>query len=87
MNRDTERARERQRMVRLSALYTIAFFGAAAVVAIGGSAMVAWLLSRTGLPFGTTWLIILAIVVLPAIIGTVLRSIRSRRSGVDIHRE
>jgi len=74
-------------MVRASALYTFAFFATALVVAVGGSAVVAWLLSRGRLPFVTTWLVTIAIVVLPTAIGSLVRFVRSRGSGTDLHRE
>lgn len=74
---DPDAARRRQ-ILRRAALYTWGFLGAAVLVAIGGSAFVAWLLSRAGFPFRTTWLVIAAIVVLPSLLGLVIRAVREQ---------
>jgi hypothetical protein len=75
-SRDLERVR--RRIFLRANLYTWGFLAAALVVAVGGSGLVAWLLSRTGLPFATTWVVITAIVLLPSLLGMVVRAVRER---------
>jgi membrane protein implicated in regulation of membrane protease activity len=52
------------------------FLAAGLIVAIGGSALVALLMSRGGLPFLQTWLVITAIVLIPSLLGMVIRAVR-----------
>jgi hypothetical protein len=53
---------------------------AAIGVAFGGSALVAWLLSTTGLPFVRTWIVLSVVVLLPSLLGIVWRALRERSS-------
>ena len=69
---------QRRQILRRATAYTWGFLGAGVLVALGGSALVAWLLTRRGLPFVTTWLIIVAIVVLPSLLGLVVRAVRDQ---------
>jgi FtsH-binding integral membrane protein len=76
---DFERSAARRRsIVRRAQLYTYGFLAAALVTAFGGSALVAWVLTATGLPFGKTWLAILIIVLLPSLVAMVWRAVRDR---------
>lgn len=71
-----------RRIMRRASLYTWGFFVAAIGVALGGSALLAWLLARVGLPFVETWLVVSIIVLLPSLIGIVWRGVRERtRTG------
>ena len=53
-------AERRRRAIRRATLYTYGFLGAALLTTVGGAALVAWILSFTGLPFLTTWLVLMA---------------------------
>jgi FtsH-binding integral membrane protein len=70
-------ARRRQIMQR-ARMYTYGFLAAALAVAFGGSTIVAWVLSRTGLPFLQTWIVVLIIVLLPSLVTMVWRAVRDR---------
>lgn len=76
--RPEEFDRRRRELLRRATVYTWGFFSIAVTLAVGGSALVAWLLSRSGLPFLRTWLIIISLVVLPSLIGLVVRGVRER---------
>jgi len=71
--------RTRRIILRRSAFYMYGFLAAGLIVAIGGSALVALLMSRGGLPFLPTWLVITAIVLLPSLLGMVIRAARERK--------
>ena len=58
-----------KRALRRATLYTYGFLIAAVLVAVGGTALVALLLTRSGLPFGPTWPVLLAIVVVGVALG------------------
>lgn len=76
---DFDRSAEiRRRIILRAQLYTYGFLAAALFVAFAGSAMVAWILSRTGLPFLKTWIAILIIVLLPSLVTMVWRAVRER---------
>lgn len=47
-----------RRVLRRAAVFTYALFFAAVAVAIGGSALLAWLLVPAGFPFRQTWLVL-----------------------------
>jgi FtsH-binding integral membrane protein len=68
----------RRRIIVRAKMYTYGFLAAALAIAFGGSAMVAWILSRTGLPFVKTWIAILIIVLLPSLVTVVWRAVRER---------
>jgi FtsH-binding integral membrane protein len=71
--------RRRRIILRRAALYTYGFLAAGLIVAIGGSALVAMLMARGGLPFLQTWLVITAIVLIPSLLGLVIRAVRAHR--------
>jgi FtsH-binding integral membrane protein len=71
-------AEVRRRIIMRAQLYTYGFLAAALAIAFGGSAMVAWILSRTGLPFVKTWIAILIIVLMPSLVTVVWRAVRER---------
>jgi ABC-type sulfate transport system permease component len=68
----------RQQIVRRATLYSLAFMFAGLLVAVVGAALVAWLLSRGGLPFGRTWAILVIVIVLPGLVATIWKSLRGR---------
>lgn len=72
----------RRRILRRAALFTYGFFLTAVIIAVVGSALVAWLLSVTGLPFLETWIIITVIVLLVPLIGMGLGAIRRNGKGL-----
>jgi uncharacterized membrane protein len=67
-----------QAAVRRAGLYSALFMGAAVLVAVMGAALVAWLLTFTGMPFGRTWLIVSLVIVLPGLAGAIWRMLRER---------
>ncbi|MCI0434630.1 MAG: hypothetical protein L0271_13465 [Gemmatimonadetes bacterium] len=76
---ELERSAEVQRRILARAnLYTRGFLVTAIVVATGGSALIAWIMSGVGLPFLQTWIVILIIVLLPSLLTLVWRAVRSR---------
>jgi len=82
--RDTQRpdadARHNMaRIIRKASLYTYAFLAAGLAVALGGSALLAFLLHRAGLPFKPTWIGLSIIVLLPPAVMFVWRAVRDRR--------
>ncbi len=82
-DRREEFERRRRAILRRATVYTWGFLGVGLAIAVGGSALVAWLMARTGLPFLATWGVITGIVLLPSLIGLVVRAVRerSRRHG------
>lgn len=74
---------ERRRIVRRATWLTLGFFLAAVVVAVVGSAIVAWLLSTTGLPFLKTWIALSIIMIVVPLIWIAVEAIRRRRGGGD----
>ncbi len=73
----------RQRILRRASLYTAGFVLMTLAVAIVGSALIAWFLSITGLPFRTTWIVLtLTVLAIPMLgmAGSELRR-RWRRRG------
>jgi hypothetical protein len=68
-----EQGRERdswKRILRQATLYTYGFLAAALALGLGGSALIAALLTRVGLPFGRTWLTLALLVLVPAALST-----------------
>ena len=78
MSRRDDYADARRQIMRRATLYSIGFLVAGLVIAVVGAAFVAWLLSRVGLPFTRTWLIVTAIIVLPGLLATIWKLIRGR---------
>lgn len=80
-----EAARRRIRTIlRKASLYAWGFFALAFATALGGAALVAWVLMSAGLPFLETWLVISAIVLLPSLIGIVWRALRDPSGRGDL---
>lgn len=73
-------AEARRKIVARATLYLYAFLTAAIVVAVGGAALMAWLLTGVGLPFRETWIVLAIIIVLPSVIVLVWRAVRARAS-------
>ncbi len=69
---------EGRRLVRRAALFTWAFLAATVFVLAAGSAGVAWLLSRSGLPFVRTWIVVMAVVLVPSLVMLVWQRVRER---------
>lgn len=71
----------RRKIVARATLYLYTFLGAAVVVAIGGAALMAWLLSRIGFPFRETWIVLVIVIVLPSVLMLLWRATRDRARG------
>jgi hypothetical protein len=65
-------------IVRKITLYTVSFLGAALAIAALGAAFVAWLLRWAGQPFLRTWLIAMAIILVPGVVGMIWKLVRGR---------
>jgi FtsH-binding integral membrane protein len=74
---DDESARARQRIIRRASLLTAGFFAAGLAIAVGGAALIAWLLRYAGMPFLETWLVIVAVTVVVALGGALWNARRS----------
>ncbi|CAN5598173.1 hypothetical protein BH23GEM10_BH23GEM10_05850 [soil metagenome] len=75
---DDPQAETRREIMRRASLYTTSFLAAALGIAVVGAAFVAWLLSLIGMPFLSTWLIAVVIVVLPGLTAAIWNLIRGR---------
>jgi hypothetical protein len=71
-------ARVRKEILRRATLYTLGFLGAAVIIAALGAAFVAWLLTWRGQPFLRTWLVAMAIILVPGILGMIWKLVRGR---------
>jgi hypothetical protein len=80
--RDPTREASR-RIVRRATLYVYMFMAAAVGVAVGGAALLAWLLTRTGLPFRETWIILSIVILLPSLLMLVWRAVKERSGRRD----
>lgn len=78
MNRRDEHAAARKQILRRATLYSVGFLAAGLFIAVAGAAFVAWLLNHAGMPFRKTWLIVMAIIVLPGLLATIWKMIRGR---------
>jgi hypothetical protein len=78
MRNEDRDARTRRELVRRATLYSLGFIAAGVGIALGGAALIAWLLTRSGLPFLRTWLILVAIVVLPGLVAAIFNTLRGR---------
>jgi hypothetical protein len=72
-------ARVRRDILRRATRYSVAMLAITLAVAIGGSALIAWFLSRGGLPFGPTWLVVAAIVLAPPLLRIAYNAVRARK--------
>jgi hypothetical protein len=72
---ESERRRE---ILRRATVYTVSFLGAALAIAVLGAAFVAWLLTWRGQPFLRTWLIAMAIIILPGLLMGAWKLVRGR---------
>lgn len=54
------------------------YIAAAVVIAIGGAALVAFLLRGTGWPFLRLWGVLIVVLLLPPAIAAVVRAVRAR---------
>jgi hypothetical protein len=75
---DDPHSEVRRQILRRAALYSAGFIGAALVIAMVGAAFIAWLLTWRGQPFMRTWLIAMAIIVLPGLAAAIWKTIRGR---------
>jgi hypothetical protein len=75
---DDRDARVRKEILRRATLYTLGFLGAAVIIAVVGAAFVAWLLTWRGQPFLRTWLVAMAIILVPGILGMIWKLVRGR---------
>jgi hypothetical protein len=72
-------ARERRRrQVHRAGLYAYGFLAAGLAIAAVGAALLAWMLTRTGLPFLATWLVLSLVILVPSGIALVWRAVRER---------
>lgn len=79
----------RQRVLRQAAIYTYGFIALAVVVAVGGSAFLAWVFTVAGLPFFKTWLVLTCLTLGIPLIGQVVLRVRAvvRRNERERERE
>jgi Flp pilus assembly protein TadB len=74
--REDPTAETRRRLMQRASAYTYGMFVAAFFIAVGGAALVAFLLRGTGYGFLRLWLIVLAVVLVPPLLMVVVRSVR-----------
>ena len=74
-----EEARVRRDIMRRAWLYSYGMLVATLAVAAGGAALIAWLLSRGGLPFVPTWIVLTVVVLLPPLVRIGLNAVRDRK--------
>ncbi len=72
---------ERRRILRRAALYTYGFLVLAIVVAVGGSAFIAWIFTATGLGFLPVWLVLSAVTLGVPALGQLARALLRRDGG------
>lgn len=72
-------ARVRRDILRRASLYSYGMLAFTLAVAIGGSALIAWVLSRGGLPFRETWMVLTAIVLIPPLLRIAFNAIRRKK--------
>lgn len=72
-------AEERRRIIRRAGLYTWGLFATAMFVAFGGAALVALLVPVPGVSFVSRWLVISALVLVPATILYLIQRYRESR--------
>jgi hypothetical protein len=74
-------AETRRKLMKQASMYMYGYIGAAILIAIAGSALIAFLLRGAGWGFLRTWAVILAVVLVPPLIGVVIGSVRRPRNG------
>jgi hypothetical protein len=74
-------AERRRQAIRRAGLYTWGFLAAAIVTAVGGAALIAWVFSRTGVPFLAAWGILIAVIVVPSLLLLAWRGVKERTGG------
>ncbi|NLG60633.1 MAG: hypothetical protein GX539_00195 [Candidatus Cloacimonetes bacterium] len=79
--RDDEReaAEERRRIIRRAGLYTWGLFAVTMFIALGGAALIALLMRVPGVSFVKRWLVISALVLVPASILYLIQRYRESR--------
>ena len=75
---EQEAARTRRMVVRKAARYALLFGTATVLVTLGGAALIALLLSTTGLPFLETWLVLSGIVTVAVLTIWLVQNRRNR---------
>lgn len=69
---------ERDRIISQATRFTLSFLAAALAIAAVGGAFVAWILRFAGQPFLRTWLIAMAIIILPGLAAGIWKFFRER---------
>jgi membrane protein implicated in regulation of membrane protease activity len=72
---DADRLRK---VVRRATFYAYGLWAITIITAVGGAALIAWLLTRSGLPFLETWIVIVVVVLVPSLLRLVWRAVRER---------
>jgi len=72
-------AESRRRILRRATLVTYGLLALAILVAVGGSAFVAWIFTAVGLPFLQTWLVLSALTLIIPAAGHLVLWLRERR--------
>jgi hypothetical protein len=73
---DDPTAEARRKLMKQASLYTYGYIGTAVVIALGGAALVAFLLRGLGWGFLRTWLVIVTIVLVPPLLWAVFGAVR-----------
>lgn len=72
-------ARVRRDILRRASLYSYGMAAVTLIVAVGGSALIAWVLSRGGLPFRPTWIVLTVVVLTPGLVRIVVDAQRRKK--------
>lgn len=72
-------ARVRRDILRRASLYSYGMLAVTLAVAVGGSALIAWVLSRGGLPFRPTWVVLTVIVLMPPLVRFTVEALRRKK--------
>jgi hypothetical protein len=75
---DDPEAERRRELLRRATVYTVSFFAAGMGIAMVGAAFVAWLLTWRGQPFLRSWLLVMAIIILPGLLAGIWKLVRGR---------
>jgi ABC-type Fe3+ transport system permease subunit len=68
----------RRRILRRASYYTISFISTTLAVAAAGSALIAWFLTLSGLPFRATWIALMITVLAVPPLGMAVGALRKR---------